>query len=165
MRVIMECPRCGQENARALQHCWACGEWLHGASPAVGACPNCRMSVRESELVCANCGTYLEPRLKEEGGPRLREETRLGARARKIAVRPARAVARVLSTSFLCYVVGSALLMIAVARGILAAQEYQAALMPDEAVLAMYLLVLWAAVGVTGLVLIMVAAFVLRPGS
>jgi len=163
MRVIMECPRCGQENARALQHCWACGEWLHGTSPVVGACPECRMPVRESELVCANCGVYFDPQLKEEGGPRLPEEKRLGVRARKIAVRPARATARALSSAFLCGAIGMALLVVAVARGLLAWDMYSTSTTPDEGLFAFYAMVLWSAVGVVGLVLLIIAVFVLRP--
>jgi len=163
MRVIMECPRCGQENARALQHCWACGEWLHGTSPVVGVCSNCRLPVRESELVCANCGTYLDPQLKQEGGPQLAEEKRLGARAKKVVVRPARAAARLLSPAFLSNVVGFALLLVAVARGIVALQAYREAWTPDEALFAFYALVLWSAVGITGLILLIIGVFVLRP--
>ena len=165
MRVIMECPRCGQENARALQHCWACDEWLHGTSPVVGVCPHCRMPVRESELVCANCGTYLESRLKDEGGPQLAEEKRLGVRARKVAIRPARAAVRILSASFACRALGCALLVVALARGFLGVQAYQAAIMPDENLFAFYTIVLWSVVGVTGLILLLVGIFVLRPGE
>jgi hypothetical protein len=165
MRVIMECPRCGQENARALQHCWACGEWLHGTSPVVGVCPECRMPVRESELVCANCGTYLEPQLKDEGGPRLAEEKRFGTRARRVVVRPAAAAARVVSAGFVCRVLGFALLVVAVARGFLGVEAYQSATMPDESLFAFYSIVLWSVVGVAGLILLLVGLFVLRPGQ
>lgn len=165
MRVIMECPRCGQENARALQHCWACDEWLHGTSPVVGVCPQCRMPVRESELVCANCGTYLEPGLKEAGGPQLLEEKRLGTRARKVAIRPARAAVRFFSASFACRAVGFALLVVAVARGFLGVEAYQSAVMPDENLFAFYSIVLWSVVGVTGLILLLVGIFVLGRGD
>jgi hypothetical protein len=164
MRVIMECPRCGQENARALQHCWACGEWLHGASPVIGVCAHCQLPVRESELACANCGAYLEPQLKQEGGPQLVEEKRFGARAKKVVVRPARAAARLLSPAFASNAAGFALLVVAVARGILALAAYQEAGTPDEALFAFYALVLWSAVGITGLILLITGVFVLRPG-
>jgi hypothetical protein len=162
MRVIMECPRCGQENARALQHCWACGEWLHGTSPVRGACPECRMPVRESELVCANCGVYLDPQLKEEGGPQLPEERSLGVRARKVVVRPARATARAFSGAFVCGAIGVALLVVAVARGLLAWGKYSAATTPDDSLFAFYAMVLWSTLGVAGLVLLIIAVFVLR---
>jgi len=162
MRIIMECPRCGRENARALEHCWACGEWLHGASPVVGVCPRCQMPVRESQLVCSNCGTHCEPRLKEEGGPRLPEERRFRERARKMMARPARATSRMLSGAFLCRVAGMALLVVSVARGMLVAQEYKTALTPDEALLAFYAGVLWLVVGVAGLIVLMIGVFVLR---
>jgi hypothetical protein len=163
MRVIMECPRCGQENARALQHCWACGEWLHGTSPLVGACPNCRMPVRESELVCANCGIYLDARLKEEGGPSLPEEKRLGARARKIVVRPARATARFVSPAFLCAAIGLALLVVAIVRGALAWWAYGTSTTPDEGVFAFYAAVLWSALGVVAVILLIIAGVLRHP--
>lgn len=123
------------------------------------------MPVRESELVCANCGTHLDARLRDEGGPRLPEERRLRTRARRVVVRPAQATARILSLSFACRALGMALMVIAIARGLIAAQGYQAALMPDESLLAFYAIVLWSVVGVAGFILLMVGVFVLRPGG
>ncbi len=162
MRVVMECPRCGRQNARVLQHCWACGEWLHGTSPVVSVCRDCQLPVRDSELVCSNCGLYLEPRLKQEGSPRLPEEKRLGWRVHKAVARPARASARLLSAAFLCRGAGIALLVAAVARGAVVAQEWLAATAPDEAMFAAYAAVLWGAVGAAGLTLLLVGVLVLR---
>jgi hypothetical protein len=122
------------------------------------------LPVRDSELVCANCGFHLEARLKQEGSPRLPEEQRLGARVRMVAAGPVKATARLLSAAFLCRVAGAALLVAAAARGAVVAQEWLAATTPDEALFAAYAAVLWGAVGAAGLVLLLVGMLVLRRG-
>ncbi|HUT74454.1 MAG TPA: zinc ribbon domain-containing protein [Armatimonadota bacterium] len=163
MRVIMECPRCGRQNARTLQHCQACNEWLHGASAVVGVCPQCHLPVRESELACSNCGAYLDPRLEQEGGPRLPQEKRLGLRARKAMAEPGRAAARLISAAFLCRAVGAAVVVASLARGIVAVQELRVAATPDEAMFIAYAAVLWALAGIVGVGLLVAGFVILRP--
>jgi len=165
MQATMECPRCGQENSRALQHCCACGEWLHGRSAVVGACGKCRLPVRQTEVVCSNCGVYLKGRPKEHRGPRSRGETGRGDQTRPGAAGPVRRGARILSGAFACNAAGTALLAAAVARGIMALADYRRALTPDDAFFAYYAMMLWLAAGVVGLALLAIGVFVLRPGS
>jgi len=62
----MICPACGRETARALHKCDHCGSDLHASSPICGTCPRCQLSVRESEIVCSNCGYLLEPTALKE---------------------------------------------------------------------------------------------------
>jgi len=162
MQVTIKCPRCDQDNARAVQHCWACGEWLHGRSPVVGVCPACRLPVRETELICSNCGRDLEPRLSADAAPCLPEETRFGARASKAIVRHARGPVRMLSPSLVCNLVGVALLVVAAARGLMALQGYRQALTVDEALFTLSALVLWSALGIVGLIMLIAGVFILR---
>ena len=164
MQATMECPRCGQENSRALQHCCACGEWLHGRSAVVGACRNCRLPVRQTEVACSNCGAYLKGRPKEHRGPRLRDETSRGDQARRSAARLVRRGARILSGAFACSAAGMVVLAVAAAGGIMALQDYRRALTPDDAFFAFYAMMLWLVAGAVGVALLAIGVFVLRPG-
>ena len=78
-------------------------------------------------------------------------------------MRLAQPAARVAFGAFVCRLLGAALLIIAVGRGILAAEAYVTAITPDEALFAFYAAVLWLVVGITGLISLLIGFFVLRP--
>lgn len=130
----------------------------------MGACRNCRLPVRQTEVACSNCGAYLKGRPKEHRGPRLRDETSRGDQARRSAARLVRRGARILSGAFACSAAGMVVLAVAAAGGIMALQDYRRALTPDDAFFAFYAMMLWLVAGAVGVALLAIGVFVLRPG-
>jgi len=100
----MVCGSCGRETSRALQRCDHCGRDLHAASPIRGVCPGCRVSVRETQIACFNCGRILDPeaareapRDAESARPPLPAEATRRRKAMLRAVWPARIVGGLLT--------------------------------------------------------------------
>jgi len=162
MQATIKCPRCQEENARAPQRCFACGEWLHGRSPIVGVCPACRLPVRATELACSNCGRYLEPSASEQAAASSAAEARPSAPARKVVVHYARGPVRMLSPALVANAIGIALLGVATARGLVALQDYRQAPIAGQAFYVSYPFGVWSVVGLVGLLMLIIGATLLR---
>jgi uncharacterized membrane protein YvbJ len=64
-KIVMHCPRCGNDRDQDDGHCYFCGTKLKAVKVEIRVCKECGKEAKDKDLYCRKCGNELPIIFKE----------------------------------------------------------------------------------------------------